>query len=165
MWLFGLIGNWLDKAFDPSSLLSIVILPAWVLMAIVSLVWCVQFTVKRFWRQAVLAAILPAALILTTVWWGGAYWVLSYPGDVIHFIIQKPTYDLAIAALPSNGHRFMVFDWGGWLFAWEEVIYDETDQVALPQYKAVLANQGYPLDALCGTDRLWGHYYVGHFGC
>lgn len=112
------MGSWLDQAFDPMSLFGIVILPLWALMAIASLVWCVQSTVKRAWHEVLLATILPVTVVLMAILPGGIYYALAYPADLAHFIIQKPAYDRAVAALPSNGHRFMIFDWGGWLFAW-----------------------------------------------
>jgi hypothetical protein len=93
----------------------------------------------------------------------------DYAGDVIHFIAMKSSYDRTISALPAE-QRPRLFDWGGMSFASHGLIYDETDQVALPRGRqsadwlaqashTELSGEGY------GVRALWDHYYLADFPC
>lgn len=95
----------------------------------------------------------------------------NYLGDVAHFIIMKPYYNGAIAALPTNQRpRVIVFNWGGMVWASRGLVYDETDQVSLPpghqsaEWLAQTSNselgcKGYSVQSL------WDHYYLASFPC
>jgi hypothetical protein len=100
--------------------------------------------------------------------------IFAYPllraGDIVHFTLAKPFYDRAIAALPKHPRRPKVFDWGGaLLIADKVVIYDESDEVALPAAQRSVAWQiqgAHSLAGLCSNvSPLWDHYYIGMIGC
>ena len=81
-----------------------------------------------------MATILPVVLLIVA--FDPVRFVRScdYLGDVIHFIAMRSTYDRTIAALPADQRpRLAVFDWGGMSFASRGLVYDETDEVALPR--------------------------------
>jgi hypothetical protein len=95
----------------------------------------------------------------------------DHAGDVIHFIAMKSHYDRTIAALPADQRpRLAVFDWGGMSFASHGLVYDETDQVALPRGRQSadwLAQAGHT-ELTCegyGVRPLWDHYYLADFPC
>jgi len=96
---------------------------------------------------------------------------LDEVGDIIHFMYARPYYERQIALLPTTqGPRLEVFNWGGMVWASKGIVYDESDEVALPEGqqsaswlarpgRAELACSGY------GTTPLWGHYYLASFPC
>jgi len=160
---------------DPMGLLTVPVLTLlWMLVPILSLIWSVQFATKRAWRHVLVTIALPAATALTVALSylnvPVEYFQFGYPADVVHFMRLKSSYDRQIAALPSNKSRIMLFDWGGWPNAWDEVVYDDTDQVSLlaslrSKAWVSLSRRSHDFDELCGADHLWGHYYIAHFGC
>jgi hypothetical protein len=126
---------------------------------------------RKQWRRCVLVAILPVILLIVA--FDPVRFVRScdYAGDVIHFIAMKSSYDRTISALPAEQRpRLVVFDWGGMSFASHGLVYDETDQVALPRGRqsrdwlaqashTELSCEGY------GVRALWDHYYLADFPC
>jgi hypothetical protein len=126
---------------------------------------------QKEWRRCVLAAILPVVLLIVA--FDPVRFVRScdYAGDVIHFIAMKSSYDRTISALPAEQRpRLVVFDWGGMSFASHGLVYDETDQVALPRGRQSadwLAQAGHT-ELSCegyGVRPLWDHYYLADFPC
>jgi hypothetical protein len=93
-----------------------------------------------------------------------------YLGDVIHFVVRKPYYDQQIAALPAGQPRLVVFDWGGTSWTSFGLVYDESDQVALPKGRqsADWLAQASHSELSCGgygVQSLWDHYYLASFPC
>jgi hypothetical protein len=118
-----------------------------------------------------MATILPVVLLIVA--FDPVRFVRScdYLGDVIHFIAMRSYYDRTIAALSADERPpLVVFDWGGMSFASRGLVYDETDQVALPRGRqstdwvakashTELSCEGY------GVQALWDHYYLADFPC
>jgi hypothetical protein len=143
----------------------------WVIAGLIALVISIRSAMQQEWRRCVLAAILPVALLVVA--FDPVRFVRScdYAGDVIHFIVMRSSYDRRIAALPAEQRpRLVVFDWGGMSFASHGLVYDETDQVALPKGSqsadwlaeashTELSCEGY------GVRALWDHYYLADFPC
>ena len=131
----------------------------------------VRAATRREWRRCVLALALPIVLLAVAADPTGFVRSCNHIGDVIHFIVAKPYYDRQIAALPADRRpRLVVFDWGGMVWASSGLVYDETDQVALPRDRrsadwlaqashSELSCEGY------GVEPLWGHYYLASFPC
>jgi hypothetical protein len=143
----------------------------WVIAGLVALIVSIRSAMQRAWRRCVLAAILPVILLIFA--FDPVRFVRScdYAGDVIHFVAMKASYDRTIAALPADQRpRLAVFDWGGMSFASHGLVYDETDQVALPkgsQSADWLAQAGHT-ELSCegyGVRALWDHYYLADFPC
>jgi hypothetical protein len=143
----------------------------WVIAGLGALIVSIWSAMQKEWRRCVLAAILPVVLLIVA--FDPVRFVRScdYAGDVIHFIAMKSYYDQTIAAIPADQHpRLVVFDWGGMSFASHGLVYDETDQVALPRglqspdwlakaSRTELSCEGY------GVQALWDHYYLADFPC
>jgi len=143
----------------------------WVIAGLVALIVSIRSAMQRAWRRCVLAAILPVILLIFA--FDPVRFVRScdYAGDVIHFVAMKASYDRTIAALSADQRpRLAVFDWGGMSFASHGLVYDETDQVALPkgsQSADWLAQAGHT-ELSCegyGVRALWDHYYLADFPC
>ena len=106
----------------------------WVTAGLVALVLIIRSGMRKEWRRCVLAAILPVVLFIVAFDPVGFVRSCNYAGDVIHFLAMKSSYDRQIAALPADQRpRLAVFDWGGMSFASHGLVYDETDQIALPK--------------------------------
>src|SRR5258708_31383714 len=111
-----------------------VLLFLWVVAGLVALTVSIRSAMRKEWRRCALAAILPVGLLIVA--FDPVRFVRScdYAGDVIHFIGMKSSYDRTISALPAEQRpRLVVFDWGGMSFASHGLVYDETDQAALPR--------------------------------
>ena len=148
-----------------------VLLFLWVIAGLVALIVSIRSAMRKEWRRCVMAAILPVVLLIVA--FDPVRFVRScdYLGDVIHFIAMRSTYDRTIAALPADQRpRLAVFDWGGMSFASHGLVYDESDQVALPRGRqstdwvakashTELSCEGY------GVQALWDHYYLADFPC
>lgn len=95
----------------------------------------------------------------------------NYLGDVLHFVVARPYYERAVARLPHDGRpRIVVFNWGGMVWASRGLVYDESDEVALPAGKQSTAWLASPslAELSCGGFRaqpLWSHYYLVSFPC
>jgi hypothetical protein len=147
-----------------------VLLIFWAVVALWSLVVCVKLGMAKLWRRscAFAAVTLTIGLALLQPWSFVRY--CNHLGNVVHFVVGRPYYDHVIARLPDDGHRLAVFNWGGMAFASHGLVYDESDEVALPPGRqsstwrsnpnlAELACEGY------AVDPLWSHYYLASFPC
>ena len=159
----------------PNFIYVVVGIPAllflWVIAGLVALIVSIRSAMRKEWRRCVMATILPVVLLIVA--FDPVRFVRScdYLGDVIHFIAMRSTYDRTIAALPADQRpRLAVFDWGGMSFASHGLVYDESDQVALPRGRqstdwvakashTELSCEGY------GVQALWDHYYLADFPC
>jgi hypothetical protein len=96
-----------------------------------------------------------------------------YLGGALRFAENRSYYDHQVALLPADDKpRIGVFEWGGMLFAWRALVYDESDEVALPPGQQSVAWKGnfpYVDEFSCGhwgARRLWAaHYYIVDFTC
>ena len=143
----------------------------WVAVCAWSIVFAVYLIRRRMRRFALLCPIVPIAMFAATYW---AIPYVQFPQDYMHFRALKASYDASVNALPNNGYRYAEFNWGGLTFSSKGVVYDETDQVALPyghQSDAWKSRMRYT-DLTCGGEGpvgevvpLGSHYYVVAFGC
>jgi hypothetical protein len=147
------------------------VLLLWVIAGLGALIVSIRSARQKTWRRCAIAAILPVVLLIVAFDPVRFVRACNYAGDVIHFIAMKSSYDQTIAALPADQRpRLAVFDWGGMSFASHGLVYDETDQVALPKgrqsadwlaqaSRTELSCEGY------GVRALWDHYYLADFPC
>jgi hypothetical protein len=143
----------------------------WVVAGSWSLVLCVVFAVRRLWSLSLTSAVLPIIVGVAGLHLSGFVRQCNYLGDALHFVVARPYYDHVIASLPHNGRpRLAVFNWGGMIWASRGLVYDESDEVALPlgkQSATWLANP-HLAELSCGgfgVQPLWSHYYLVSFPC
>jgi hypothetical protein len=149
----------------------------WGLSASVVLVIAVAFAAKRDWLR--LSAMLPlpltTVLVIVTACFNLTFVIglVSLARDDLQLLFTLPTYSREIANLPrGEGPRIATFLWRdlngfGLALGYEFLVYDESDEVALPEEKRSAAwkkNAGSDLECkLTGVYHAFGHYYfVGH---
>jgi len=143
----------------------------WAIAGAGAVVVSVRSAMRKEWRQCLIALVLPIVLLAVALDPIRFVRTCNYIGDVVHFIISKPYYDRAIAALPSDQRpRLVVFDWGGMTWASFGLVYDETDQISLPagRQSADWLAQASHSELSCegyGVQALWDHYYLASFPC
>lgn len=157
-----------DDLFYVTFLAALPLLLAW--GALLAWSWIVAFRQRRG-LAAFICLALPFAVPVT------AYQTIPYaryPFDYAHFQVMRSSYDAQVAQLPNDGERYAEFNWGGMTFASRGVVYDETDEVALPfgRQSTAWKNRMRGTDLTCGGEGpvgtvmpLGGHYYVTAFGC
>jgi hypothetical protein len=147
------------------------LLLVWAAAALWALVLSIRFAMRKRWAFSCTSAVLPIAVSIAILNMFSFVRYCNYLGDVLHFIVARPYYEHVIAELPRNaGPRLAVFNWGGMVWASHGLVYDESDEVALPpgkQSAAWLANPGLG-ELSCkgfGVQPLWSHYYLASFPC
>jgi hypothetical protein len=147
------------------------LLLVWAIGGIGAFIVSVRSAQRKEWRRSLLALVLPIVLLVVALNPVGFVRSCNYIGDVLHFIIEKPYYDQQIAAIPADQRpRLAVFDWGGMVWGSSGLVYDESDQVALPpgRQSADWLAQASHTELSCGgygVQSLWDHYYLASFPC
>jgi hypothetical protein len=114
------------------------------------------FRVPRFWA---IIAFLPFL------------YTCNYLGGALRFAMTRSNYDHQVALLPADDKpRVAVFDWGGMIWSSRGVMYDESDEIALPlgQQSAAWRDRAGETELGCRhwhEDSLWSHYYLVNFLC
>jgi len=148
-------------------------MPGLALLLVGTAVWglflLARFLMRQEWSRAVISGIPPVAVIVAVMTFPQFLYACNTAGDVLHFFVARPYYDRAVASLPSTRPRLAVFNWGGMAWASGGLVYDESDEVALPAgrqsaaWKAKAANT--ELGCGYGIQSLWSHYYLASFAC
>jgi hypothetical protein len=169
--LFALVLTFLVADGDVWAWAGVVALLAWVVFLLRSVIITARLLSRKAWLPGFVCLALPFAVPFA------AYEVAPYarhPADFAHFETMHRSYDGQIAELPKDGKRYAEFNWGGMLFASRGVVYDETDEIALPSghQSAAWKSRMKETDLTCGGDGPIGpvepvgdHYYVTTFGC
>ena len=89
----------------------------------------------------------------------------------MRFAVTRSYYDHQVALLPTDDMpRVAVFNWGGMIWSSRGLVYDESDEIALPpgQQSATWKANPHIGELSCGNwdaRRLWSHYYLVGFSC
>jgi hypothetical protein len=91
-------------------------------------------------------------------------------GERLHFWVAKPGYLKEIADIPKDaGPRLAVFDWGDDFTGFYVVIYDEADQLLLPegQRSDAWRKRLYGANAKCTASGypVGDHFYIAEVAC
>jgi hypothetical protein len=126
-WAFAADSGWPDFA----------LLCAWSLAAVVALGIAIWSGIVGRWGRAITAGMLPLSLVLSIVAFGRVGNFAMAVGEYIHFRILRASYRAEIARLSTDkGPRTVVFllseDGGAGINNYHLVVYDESDEVALP---------------------------------
>jgi hypothetical protein len=123
------------------------------------------------WHRAISYALLPAVVLPIVPEPVAFVRFCNGIGDTVHFEIMREHYVSVIKSLPDTGQpKLVVFNWGGMVWASYGVIYDESDEAALPAGKqspdwltrasrTELACEGY------SVTPMGGHFYLADFPC
>ncbi|ARN83087.1 hypothetical protein [Methylocystis bryophila] len=143
----------------------------WALVAARSLILCVRFAARGLWKSSLACAALPVAAVLVCLYPTIFLRSCAVLGDVLHFVVALPYYERVVAGLPRNeSPRIAVFNWGGMVWNSRGVVYDESDEVALPAGEQSVAwrASAHLGELQCGgfsAQPLWRHYYLVSFPC
>jgi hypothetical protein len=143
----------------------------WVVVA----AWSSVIFIRCVRRHSLKQNVIPIFLLLASIFVACNFFSYmrgcNYLGGVLRFAATRSYYDRQIAQLPANGKpRLLVFSWGGMIWASRGVVYDESDEIALPIGQQSAAWKANPnRDELScgnwGVHRLWAHYYLVDFLC
>jgi hypothetical protein len=115
------------------------------------------------WLRAVTSAVLPLAVLFVGFHLSAFVRCCNNAGDVVHFLVVRPTYVEAVRATPPNGQpRLMVFNLGGMSWSSRGFVYDESDEVLR---EPSLQSSGWK-DRSQNTELSCGYYaqpFPGHF--
>ena len=169
-----LVLTWI--ASDPGGLVSLILVyllwwGAAIVVFIVILIWLC----RRQWRRAASAVVLPASVLAAVLNLHFVGRATIWTGDRLELLAMLPTYSREIANLPrKEGPRIAAFLWRdlnfgfGLAHGYEFLVYDESDEIALPAEKRSTAwneNAGSDLECrLTGVDHVFGHYYFVRHG-
>ena len=121
-----------------------------------------------------LAACAPYCLIGAGAFWGWQTLVSASLrfGDYAHFQLNRSSYDKQVDAIPTiNGPRFVRFEWPGFMLNPNEVLFDESDEVVLPEdqrseaWKERVGIRSEYYACRFGVQPVAKHYYVISFSC
>jgi hypothetical protein len=91
------------------------LLLTWAMAGVGAIVVSVRCAMRKEWRRSAIALALPVVLLVVALDPIRFVRSCNHIGDVVHFVIDKPSYDRAVAALPAgDGSRLAVFDWVAW---------------------------------------------------
>ena len=161
----------------------------WSIVALLSIFASALHVAQRAWAKSILAVALPVAMTTTSSITPADFSPVMVPlglaiefargltewpaheGDILHFMLAKPSYDRSVDALPHTGSRFQEFNWGGMRFLSRGGVYDESDDIASEHHSSAWIARMRNTDVTCGgssthaVETLWGHYYLTEFGC
>ena len=105
--------------------------------SLVAVIVAVVMAFRRRWRGAIGAALVPLSFALTLLYAGELEAAGMTAGEYLRFRLDRATYRAEIAALPAAaGPRLAVFEMSsdGWatITNYHLVVYDESDEIALP---------------------------------
>lgn len=147
------------------------VLLIWVPLGIFGALLSLRFALRGAWRQSLGALLLTVGLLVVTLDLSKFLAHIQSVGNVLRFIAMRPGYDARVADLPAGTHpRIVEFDWDGIPSITFAVVFDDSDEIALPpeqqsiewrvQAKGRLICDGYGV-----VQAFWGHYYLVSFPC
>lgn len=149
--------------------------PLLLLFWIATVTWTALYFIRvdrwRRWRKTTKArAVVPGAIILAIITFFPFLHTCLYIGGALRFAMTRSAYDHQVALLAADDKpRLAMINWGGMIWASRGVVYNESDEIALPhgQQSAAWVTKAGMTELGCGwsEDRLWSHYYLVSFPC
>jgi hypothetical protein len=155
-------------AFVPGLLPIVMLIWAliWGMAGLGALIGLVVYVRRQAWRSAVSIVVLPTIIILSFVFPRPIVGRLLSVGDLLHFWTNRASYLRQIAASPhERGPLFIRFPLEGFMLYPSEIVYDESDEIALPpdqQTQAWRERVGSTSEFVAcsyGQSHLHGHFY------
>jgi hypothetical protein len=143
----------------------------WASVALLAVAGVIVSTRTQAWRKAVSYAVLPIAVLVAASQPWMFLDVCNSMGDALHFKIMRAHYLSVVKAMPETGEpKLVVFNWGGMVWASDGIVYDESDEVALPpgrQSPAWRARASHTELSCDGyfVSPLGDHFYLADFPC
>jgi len=142
----------------------------WSLSALVVLVMAIVSLWARAWRRAISRSILPFATIIMIVCANAVWSFAMHTGERLHFQRVRSSYVKEVSELPTSEPRLRYWDWGGLGFTGHGVVYDESDEVLLPEQSAAWKSRAEhtQTELVCGVapgKPLGDHFYCVDVYC
>lgn len=137
----------------------------------------VRWLRQRAWLQAGIGAVLPLVILRVTLNYYPFIHFCNDGGDIVHFLVMRPSYLKAIRATPANGEpRLLTFNRGGMIWSSRGYVYDESDEILrapslqTPTWKdraqgSELGCGGYYARPFPGPFAFTQHWYLVSFPC
>jgi hypothetical protein len=161
--------------FDTEIGYTLYVLPSlvivWAVIGVWSTVLYIRYARRRAHKQSRLPGVLMVASILVAFNFFPFVRGCNYLGGALRFSVTRSYYDRQVALLPADDKpRLAVFNWGGMIWASRGVVYDESDEIAMPPglQSARWKDMTRGGELSCGkwdARRLWSHYYLVGFPC
>jgi hypothetical protein len=141
----------------------------WAVIGVWSTKLYIRCARQRHWKHSVLPGFLLVTSILVFFNCFPFLRGCNYLGGALRFAVTRSYYQKQVALLPSDGKpRLAIFNWGGMLWSSKGVVYDESDEIALPlgQQSAAWNTRARPTEFGCGNwaaQRLSSHFYLAAF--
>lgn len=153
-----------------------VLLLIWASLGIFALVVTILRLRRQAWQSALISAVLPVMILCVSTNLIGFIHFCNDAGDVVHFLVVRPSYVKAISATPQTaGPRLLVFSLGGMSWSSRGFVYDESDEVLRnpSQQSSIWKNRaqnselgcGYGARSFPGHFELTRHWYLASFAC
>jgi hypothetical protein len=143
----------------------------WAVIGVGSATLYVRRARRREWKQSFLPGVLLALSLLVAFNFFPFVRGCGYLGGALRFALTRSYYEHEIALVRTDGKpKLVIFNWGGMIWASTGVVYDESDEVALPpgQQSAAWMENARRGELGCGNwdaRRLSSHYYLVGFAC
>jgi hypothetical protein len=143
----------------------------WAAICVWSTVLYIRCAQRHSWKESFLPGFLLVASIFVAFNFFPFVRGCNYLGGAIRFAANRSYYDHQVALLPADDKpRIGVFSWGGMIWSSQGLVYDESDEVALPLGQQSIAWRDNPHigQLSCGNwdaRHLWSHYYIVAFPC
>jgi hypothetical protein len=148
------------------------LLLAWCGSTIAAAIVTIAALRRGHWCRGGSAALLPIIFLVAALNFVGFAQLCREAGDRFHFYVMRRSYLAQVAATPSLGHpRLLIWNWGGMIFSTKGVVYDESDEIALPPDKQSMewkTNPGLGELACEGGyafEPMGDHLYLAWFPC
>lgn len=147
------------------------ILLFWILAAVAALAVSIRSAADGRWRVLLSSAVLPAVVVAVVAQPTGSVRAINLAGDLIHFQLVRARYMADVARMPAATEpRLVIFDWGGWAGIANGVVYDESDEVALPADRQTRAwkIRAHSTELGCAAYAVHAvgqHFYLADFIC
>ena len=140
----------------------------WAGSAVAALIIAVRAFRERSWRRALSALVLPLVVTGSLLNFFAFFALCREAGDRLHFLLARNSYRADIMRLPpAQGPRLVTWNWGGFVVS-KGVVYDESDEIALPRQSPEWRSRAQGTELECGITGgmpLGGHFYLVGFAC
>ena len=143
----------------------------WLLAAVAALAMALRSLKARAWRRSLSRAILPLTVVAAFIQPRFSIASINLAGDLIHFEMVQSRYLAELATMPKTAEpKLVIFDWGGWITMSNGVVYDESDEVALPagQRSPAWKARANDTELNCSAyavRAIGDHFYLADFIC
>lgn len=145
------------------------ILFTWLVVGIRFAILFLRLAKNRSWTPSLARSLVLATAILVAVCFFPFMRACNYLGGALRLAANRSYYDHQVALLSVSGQpQIEVFPWGGMLWSSRALVYDESDEIALPPGRQSAVWKDTVEQSNCGgwdARHLWAHYYVVEFPC